>query len=118
MEEKLVDILLETLERKRKYFENYKYYCKKIKEIGEKILKDVRVLVFGSIVRNEHTPDSDIDILIISDNLPENSEERAKIRTEIKSKIDPFSPFQIHLSTPEEFENWYKNFIKNDYLEI
>ncbi|RKY32447.1 MAG: DNA polymerase subunit beta [Candidatus Omnitrophota bacterium] len=118
MEERLVDILLETFERKRKYFENYKYYCNKIKEIGKKILKDVKVLVFGSIVKNKHTPDSDIDVLIISDNLPENWEEREKIRTEIKSKIDPFSPFQIHLSTREEFENWYKNFIKSDYIEI
>ena len=36
MEERLVDILLETFERKRKYFENYKYYCNKIKEIGKK----------------------------------------------------------------------------------
>ncbi len=26
------------------------------------------------------------------------------------------NPFQLHLITPEEFEGWYKNFIKNEYI--
>ena len=114
----LVEILLETQKRKREYFKNYEFYSRKIKEIAERILRDVKVIVFGSIVRNEYTPDSDIDILIISKNLPEDIEKRAEIRTSIKSTLDSFSPFQIHLATPEEFENWYKNFIKENYIEI
>jgi len=114
----LTDILLETQRTKRKYFKNYKFFCQKIKEIAREILKEVRVLVFGSIVKGEWKPDSDIDILIISKNLPQNPDERAKIRTKIKSKIDSLSPFQIHLSTPEEFERWHKNFIKGNYWEI
>ena len=114
----LVDILLETQKRKSEYFKNYEFYSRKIKEIAERILKDVKIIVFGSVVRNEYTPNSDIDILIISKNLPEDMEKRAEIRTGIKSTLDSFSPFQIHLATPDEFENWYKNFIKEDYIEI
>ena len=118
MEKSLVDILLPIQKEKKRYFENYKFYCQKIKEIANESLGEARVLLFGSIVKNEWKPDSDIDILIISKNLPESFEERAKMRTNIKSKIDPFSPFQIHLSTPEEFKNWYKNFLKNKYWEM
>lgn len=52
--------------------------------------------------KNEYSPSSDIDVLIVSDNLPEDYEERIRIKTEIKSKIDSFSPFQIHLATNSE----------------
>ncbi|OQX79144.1 MAG: hypothetical protein B6D56_07585 [Candidatus Omnitrophica bacterium 4484_70.1] len=118
MRKNLVDISLRLHKEKRKYFENYKIYCKRIKEIAESILGEVKVLVFGSVIKNKHQPTSDIDVLIISENLPQNFDERARIRTEIKSKIAPFSPFQIHLSTPEEFDNWYKNFLKDEYEEV
>ncbi len=114
-----VDLLIEGKKRKEKYFKNYKFYCQEIKKEAKKILgENVKVLVFGSLVKRNWTLQSDIDVLIISDNLPEDFEERGKIRTKIKSKIDPFSPFQLHLVTKEEFEKWYKNFIKKDFLEI
>jgi predicted nucleotidyltransferase len=56
-------------EERKEYFENYLEWGKKIKEIAQKILgKKVKVLIFGSIVRGDWTPDSDIDVLIISKN--------------------------------------------------
>ncbi|MGB9677202.1 MAG: nucleotidyltransferase domain-containing protein, partial [Candidatus Ratteibacteria bacterium] len=84
----------------------------------EKILGKVEVFIFGSILKNEYTPLSDIDVLIVSDSLPESNEERIKIKTDIKSKIDSFSPFQIHLANYKEYKNWYKKFIKNDFIKI
>jgi len=118
MAKTLTQILKEVWEEKRGYFENYQFWAKKIKKEAKKVLGKVRVLVFGSIVRGKWTPQSDIDILIISENLPQNQEERSKIRTKIKSAIDPFSPFQIHLATPKEYKNWYQRFIKKDFIEI
>lgn len=118
MTKTFVKILKEVWEEKKEYFENYKFYCQKIKREAKEILGEVEVLVFGSIVRGKFSPNSDIDILIISKNLSENQEERAKIRTEIKSKISPFSPFQIHLATPKEYQNWYQKFIKGDFEKI
>jgi len=113
-----VRILKKRAEKKEKYFKNYLHYCKKIKEQAEKILGKVEVIVFGSVIKNEFTPLSDIDVLIISENLPESYDDRVKIKTEIKSKIDSFSPFQIHLSTPDEYNNWYKKFIKDQFIKI
>jgi uncharacterized protein len=118
MPKTLTQILKEVWEEKRDYFERYQFYGKKIKKEAEKILGSVRVLIFGSIIKNEWSPQSDIDVLIISENLPENQEERSKIRTKIKSSIDPFSPFQIHLVTRKEYQNWYQRFIKKDFVEI
>jgi predicted nucleotidyltransferase len=53
--------------------------------------------------------------LIVSENLPEDFDEIAKIRTKLKSKVGIFSPFQFYFAKPEEFEDWYKKFIKRDF---
>ena len=111
-------ILKEVSEEKKKYFENYKFYCQRLKESAEKILGRARLIVFGSIIMGKFNPRSDIDILIISENLPKDDEERAIIRTKLKASIAPFSPFQIHLATPQEYQTWYQKFIKESYEEI
>lgn len=118
MNKSFIQILKEIWKEKKEYFDNYKFYCQKIKKKAKNILGTVKVLVFGSIVKGEFNQKSDIDVLIISENLPEDQEERDKIRTEIKSIISPFSPFQIHLTTPEKYQNWYKKFIKENFEEI
>lgn len=114
-----IEILKEIGEERKKFFENFKDYSLEIKNKANKLLKEVKVIVFGSTVKGSYNIlNSDIDILIISDNLPEKEEEREKIKIEIKSVLPPFNPFQIHLATKKEYENWYKNFIKDDFIEI
>jgi predicted nucleotidyltransferase len=106
-------------EEEIEYFKNYLYWGKKIKEMARRLLgKDVKVLIFGSVVKGKWGPNSDIDVLIISNKLSKNWIKNRLIRTKIKKEIGPFSPFQIHLATPEEYKNWYRKFIKKDYLEI
>lgn len=114
----LVDVDKEIFEEKRKYFENYVDYCKQIKKISEELLGSCRVLVFGSVVKGSWSGLSDIDVLIISEKLSRNWEENRVLRTKIKSKLDPFSPFQLHLATPQDYESWYKKFIGEDYKEV
>jgi predicted nucleotidyltransferase len=42
------------VEEKEKYFKNYLYWGKKIKEVAKKLLgKDVKVLIFGSVVKGK-----------------------------------------------------------------
>jgi len=38
-------------------------------------------------------------------------------KVKIWKKIGFFSPFEIHLITPEEYKNWYQYFIK-EKIEI
>lgn len=111
------ELLKELWEERKKYFVNYHQYCQKLKQEVSKILGKSKVLVFGSIVSGKWGPNSDIDVLIVSDNLSHDWTARRHVRTQIKSKIGGFHPFQIHLANSSEF-NWYKRFIKNQYLEI
>ena len=105
------DILIESANEKRKYFRNYLTYAKKIKEIATKLLGKSEVFVFGSVVEGKHTPSSDIDILIVSENVPKSLEDRAKISAKILKEIDIFAPFELHIVNEKEFE-WYRRFLK------
>ena len=104
----------EISKERRKYFDNYKHYAKLIKDAVN--LENVEVGIFGSVIEDKHTMASDIDVLIISDDIPKKLDERAKILMELSKVLGPFHPFELHLITRREFE-WYKIFIKN-YVEI
>ena len=82
---------------RRKYFQNYKHYAKLIKDAVN--LADVEVVIFGSVVEDEYTMASDIDILIISDDVPMGLGERAKILSKINKMLGYFHPFELHLVT-------------------
>lgn len=110
-----VDYLIEEAREEEKYFKNYRKYAKLIKGRAEKLLGKVKVFVFGSILRKEEVP-QDIDILIISPKL-KTLTQKSKIRAELWKKIGFLAPFEIHLITPKEYENWYKFFIK-EKIEI
>ncbi|AEA46806.1 nucleotidyltransferase domain-containing protein [Archaeoglobus veneficus] len=107
----LMDAVREIAQEERKYFENYMEYAQKIKKVAEGSLGKADVYVFGSVVEGRHTPASDIDILIVSENTPKSQWERGRIRAKIMKAIDVFAPFEIHIVTPKEFE-WYRRFIQ------
>ena len=100
-------------ERKR-YFQNYRHYARLIKDAVN--LTDVEVVVFGSVVEGEYTMASDIDILVISDDVPQRLDERAKILSRINKALGYLHPFELHLVTKKESE-WYKRLIKN-YVKV
>lgn len=113
----LYKILSEENQKARVYFENYAFYAKEIKKTAKKFFTDAKVLIFGSAIRQDYRPDSDIDILIISREIPENLFEQAKIKVKITS-LFPDAPLEFHLITPRQYKNWYKGFIKKDYIEV
>ncbi|ADI32027.1 nucleotidyltransferase domain-containing protein [Staphylothermus hellenicus] len=112
----LVDLEIERAGEWRKYFEKTFFYLEKIKSIIKKHDPNARVLLFGSYVRGELRPDSDIDVLIITI-LGRDSSQRMKLRVEIAREIGDVTPFEIHIVSPEEYEEWYKKFI-DEYFEV
>jgi len=105
-----IDIALASYEDRKKYFENYVEIAKKIKNFLDKKKIKAKVIVFGSVVKGEQTPLSDLDILIVSDEIDEN--DYAKICVEIKEFLgDFFAPIEFHFANYETFENWYKKFL-------
>ena len=75
------------------------------------------VYVFGSIVRGDYKPLSDIDIAIV---LYKEVDEfsRAKFRGLVRNRIGRVHPFQIHILTKDEWGNWYMRFVGQDYCKI
>jgi len=113
----LYKLLVDKNKKAEKYIKNPKYYAEKIKNVFSKRFKDVKVLLFGSVITNQTRPNSDVDVLIISKYIPKTIFEQVKLKLMIERKF-PNSPFELHLVTPAEFKNWYKNFIKSNYIEV
>lgn len=109
-----LNAVVEISKERRKYFQNYKRYAKLIK--GAVNLEDVEVIVFGSILKDEYTMASDIDVLIISDNIPKGLNERAKMLCKINDVLGYLHPFELHLVTKKESE-WYKRLI-GGYVKV
>jgi hypothetical protein len=89
------------------YLRNYKNVAKKVKRIFEKRLNKVDVYVFGSLIEGKPTALSDIDMLIIADNI--SRQEIYELKTEAIKAIA--APMQLHVISTEEFQKWYKRFI-------
>lgn len=103
--------------RAEKYFLNIQSYAKDIKDMLQERFPDIRVLIFGSAIRGDYHPGSDIDIIIISSQMPQELFAQGKIKLEIKERF-PDSPFELHLITSEQFDSWYQKFLKNEYIEV
>jgi predicted nucleotidyltransferase len=117
MPQTLVDLLIEKTKREEKYFKNYLSYAKVIKKEAQKLLGEVRVLIFGSVLKKDEIP-RDIDILIISSKLEDmDPKNKREIRTKLWKAIGFTTPFEIHLIKPQDYKEWYKNFIK-EFVEI
>ncbi|MEM5874728.1 MAG: nucleotidyltransferase domain-containing protein [Candidatus Aenigmatarchaeota archaeon] len=106
-----LQVLSEIERENKKYFKNYIKYAKIAKVVSKRELGGVKVFVFGSVIEGLATPASDIDLLIVSKNMPSLMNERAKLSVKILKKIGLLSSFEIHLVNEREFE-WYKRFIK------
>jgi len=115
-EESLVSLRLRVMKEWRKYYENPLKYVKAIKDIVKKADPEARVMIFGSLIKEGLRPDSDIDVLIIT-KLAANTQNRLKLRTTIANAIGDSTPLEIHIITPEEYENWYAKTL-DKHIEI
>lgn len=100
---------LENLKRFEHYRQSWKAYMAEIKVMILKHCPDAKLYVFGSTIRGETHPTSDIDVLIVS-----NEFNSIKTRIEIHSKLKlQFldAPFEFHLIYPEKFP-FYKKMAK------
>jgi predicted nucleotidyltransferase len=114
-----IDLLIERQKIRERYIKNVKKYLQIIKKRAKKILgEDTRVYLFGSFLKGNFGPNSDIDILVVSSRAPVESGKKSEILVHLKRGFSAYNPFEIHLTTPEIFENWYKKFIKKDIKKV
>lgn len=92
-------------DRVLRYLENYMEVARRAKEIIMEIDPEAEVYVFGSVVRGRYTAASDIDILVITRRI----ELKYLIMVEVYRRLE--APIELHITTPEIFERWYRRFI-------
>ncbi len=103
---------------------NHKKYLKEIFISIKKFLPDARVLIFGSVVEDKLVGGSDIDVIIIAD-VPKKHMKRAELIAKIEedTQLSYVHPFDFHLLTQEEFDDWNSIYNLNikaieDYLNL
>jgi len=72
------------------------------------------VYVFGSAASGRLVAASDIDILIVAENLPRSARERSRFRMEIEERagLPEVHPFELHLADPGEAEVYFRHIDK------
>lgn len=100
---------MDVLRLRAKIVREWRQWVIKIADAIKIVLPDAEVYVFGSVIKGDSTGGSDIDLLVISKDLPKRALDRAKLKVKIEDAANlPFyHPFEIHLSTPEEAELYF-----------
>ncbi|MBC7091544.1 MAG: nucleotidyltransferase domain-containing protein [Nitrososphaeria archaeon] len=92
------------------YLKRHMKIAYEVKKIIKEIDSNAKVYVFGSTVRGKYTASSDIDMLVVTEKI----EEKNRMAVEVYKHVE--APVELHIVTPEKFENWYKKFIKPEEL--
>ncbi len=106
MFERIIDLVREE----EKYRSDPLRTAKAVKKMAERLLGEVKVYLFGSVVEGADTPSSDVDIMVVSSRTPTIGE-RSRLVAEILKEVGVDAPIEVHLLIPEE-EEWYLRFVK------
>ena len=95
------------------YLKNYMRVAREVKGILKVIDPQVKVYVFGSVVKGEFTAASDIDILAVTEAIERKKEMTIEVYKKIKA------PVELHVTSPNKFKTWYMKFINaNEIVEV
>lgn len=100
---------METLRSRAEIVKDWKVSAKKIANAAKTLMPDAEVYVFGSVIRGDATGGSDVDMLIVSQNISEKALEQAKIKVEIEEMagLPLYPPFEIHLATKDKSKQYF-----------
>ncbi len=87
----------------------------RVKEAVSEMDPGARVYAFGSAPAGRFTAASDVDVLVVSDELA--SGDRARIKAEVIRRVGISVPLEVHLATEGEFASWYSRFV-SDLREV
>ncbi|MEM3404119.1 MAG: nucleotidyltransferase domain-containing protein [Nitrososphaeria archaeon] len=100
---------------------NWKNWLSGVKKAANEVLNSnlVGLYVFGSAVTGDLVAFSDIDLLIITRNLPKSAVARSQIKEDIVNRagLPLVHPFEIHLVDGEEAGVYFKH-IGRDFIKL
>jgi len=111
MSREFIELLRRRQAAKEEVIRNLDFYLCKMLQIAREWDPSAEVYLFGSFARGAARPDSDVDVLIISDALGKDLLSAAEAVDRITAELGVKGVFEIHVATRELFEKWYRNFI-------
>jgi UbiD family decarboxylases len=111
MSREFIELLRRRQAAKEGVIRNLDFYLCKMLQIARRWDPSAEVYLFGSFARGAAKPDSDVDVLIISDVLGKDLLSAAEAVDRITAELGVKGVFEIHVATRELFEKWYRNFI-------
>lgn len=98
--------LLEARLELRKLTRNWRFWSRRIADAAKEAVGSCKVQVFGSVAGGRITGASDVDVLIVCNQLPKDCKGRGDIKAKIEEAagLPLYHPFEIHLVTEEEAE--------------
>lgn len=111
---KLFNILIAHRRIAKSHTERSDFYTLVAQTISH-LLPPADVYLFGSAFSETERPDSDIDILITTPNLP-NMQKRSLVIAGVREQF-PHVNIELHFAGPAEL-TWYRGFIKNQWRKL
>ncbi len=113
-----IEIAKRSAETVEKYRKKLEVHLRTIRKVAvEYFGPDVRIYLFGSVLRGNYGPQSDIDVAVVLKRRP-SVEERVAFRSRIREELGLFHPFEIHIVSEDEWRGWYGRFLKGEWREI
>jgi len=84
----------------------WRVLAERVYKAARMVLGDVEAFIFGSSLKDALTASSDIDILVVAEDLPRYALERGRLKALIEecAGLPPIHPVEIHLATLREAE--------------
>jgi|FaiFalFF_MnMetaG_3_1042247.scaffolds.fasta_scaffold05608_3 predicted nucleotidyltransferase len=99
---------MDTLRLRAAMVREWRRWAPSLARAVKEVLPTAEVYVIGSAVRAEASGGSDVDILIVSPDLPEGALQRAMIKVKIEevAGLPYYHPFEMHLVTHNEAKRY------------
>ena len=111
MSREFIELLRRRQAAKEEVIRNLDLYLCRLLQIARGWDASAEVYLFGSFALGAARPDSDVDVLMISDVLGKDLLSAAKAVDRITAELGVKGVFEIHVATRGLFEKWYRNFI-------
>ena len=89
---------------------DWRVWAERVAVAAKRFLPRSEVYVLGSVVRGDYVGGSDMDILVVSDRIPESLLKKAEMKRSIEEEANlPVThPIQIHLTRKSEADRYIR----------
>ncbi|GAB6946737.1 nucleotidyltransferase domain-containing protein [Vulcanisaeta sp. JCM 16161] len=109
----LVDLLIDVKRVRDKVLNNLDHYLGRIRDLVLRLDPNAELMLIGSYVRGDFRPDSDVDVLIISDVYGDDPHKYVELVMSIIREVgeDVLMVLEFHVVSRKTYNEWYSKFI-------